>query len=91
MPDLDLDNVEVEEIEITDDVYSTRCSFNEILKNEEAKAVITKYLGDISENSTLGMMMGIKIDTLATMSDDILNEKILYTLNKELTKVKKSK
>lgn len=89
MPDLDLDNVQVEELEITNDVYSTRCSFNEILKNEEAKAVITKYLGDISENSTLGMMMGIKIDTLATMSEDILNEKILYTLNRELTKIKK--
>jgi len=90
MPDLDLDNVEVEEIQITDDVYSTRCSFNEILKNEEAKAVITKYLGDISENSTLGMMMGIKIDTIATMAENILTEKILYTLNKELIKIKKS-
>ncbi len=89
MPELDLDNIQVEELEITDDVYSTRCSFNEILKNEEAKAVITKYLGDISENSTLGMMMEIKIDTLATMSEDILNEKILYTLNRELTKIKK--
>lgn len=91
MPDLDLDNVEVEEIEITDDVYSTHCSFNELLKNEEAKAVLTKYLGDISGNSTLGMMMGIKIDTIATMAEDILTEKVLYTLNKELTKIKKSK
>ena len=90
MPDLDLDNVEIEELKIADDVYSTRCSFKEILKNEEAKAVITKYLGDISENSTLGMIMGIKIDTIATMAEEILTDKLLYALNKELTKIKKS-
>ena len=90
MPDLDLDNVEVEEIQITADVYSTRCSLNEILKNEEGKAVLTKYLGDISESSTLGMLMGMKIDTIATMAEDILTEKVLYALNRELTKIKKS-
>ena len=90
MPDLELDNVEIEEIEITNDVYSTRCSFDEIIKNEEAKAVITKYLGDFSENPMFGMMKGMKIDTLATMAEEILTEKILYTLNRELTKIKKS-
>ena len=54
MPELGLD-VEVEEIEITDDVYSTRCSLKEILENEEGKAVLTKYLGDFSENPRIGM------------------------------------
>jgi len=91
MPDIDLGEVEVEELEITANVYSTRCSLNEILKNEEAKAVITKYLGNVSENSTLGMMMGVKIDTIATMAEDILTNKLLYTINKELIKIKKSK
>ena len=33
----------------------------------------------------------MKIDTLATMAEDVFNEKMLYTLNKELTKIKKSK
>ena len=60
------------------------------LENEEAKAVLTKYLGDISENPMFGMMKGMKIDMLATMAEEIFNEKILYTLNKELTKIKKS-
>ena len=36
---------------ITDDVYSTRCSLEELMENEEAKAVLEKYLGDIRRTS----------------------------------------
>ena len=90
MPELDLDSIEVEELEITNDVYSTRCSLKEILENEEGKAVLTKYLGDFAENPGIGMALGMKIDVLATMAEDVFNEKMLYTLNKELTKIKKS-
>lgn len=87
----DLGEVQVEEIEITNDVYSTRCTLKEILENEESKEIITKYLGDFSENPSIAMALGMTIDTLSSMADDIFNEKMLYTLNKELTKIKKSK
>ncbi len=43
MPE-DLGDVEIEELEITDDVYSTRCTFGELFENAEAKAVLQKYL-----------------------------------------------
>jgi len=85
----ELGDVQVEEIEITNDVYSTRCTLKEILENEEGKAVLTKYLGDFSENPGIAMALGMKIDTLATMAEDMFNEKMLYTLNKELIKIKK--
>ena len=87
----DLGEVEVEEIEITNDVYSTRCTLKEILENEESKIILTKYLGDFSENPSIAMALGMTIDTLSSMAEDIFNEKMLYTLNKELTKIKKSK
>lgn len=90
MPDLDLDSIEIEELDITNDVYSTRCSFKEIYENEEAKAVIIKLLGDISENPMFGMMQTMKIDSLAAMAEDLFNEKMLYSINKELTKIKKT-
>ena len=51
MPEDHLADVEVEEIEITDDVYSTRDSFNTLMENEEANAVIEKYLGNILRTS----------------------------------------
>ena len=41
----DLGDVEIEEIEITDDVYSTRSTLGELLENKETKEVIKKYLG----------------------------------------------
>ena len=87
----ELGDVQVEEIEITNDVYSTRCTFNEILENEQGKAVLNKYLGDFSQKPMFEMMKGMKITTLATMAEDVFNEKMLYTLNKELIKIKKSK
>ncbi len=85
----DLGDVEIEEIEITDDVYSTRCTFNEIMKNDEAKAILKKYLGDFEENSMFVMMQGMKIDMLASMAEDMFNEKMFFSINKELTKIKK--
>ncbi len=35
MPDQDLDDIEIEELEITDDVYSTDSSLGDLLKNKE--------------------------------------------------------
>jgi len=45
----DLGDVKVEEIIITQNVYSTQCTFKELMENEETKAVLIKYLGDFSE------------------------------------------
>lgn len=86
----DLDDVNVEEIIITDDVYSTRCSLGELLEHEETKGIIHKNLVGIEEHSMLGMAERMSIDNLAELAPEDFNEKILYLLNKELTKIKKS-
>ena len=40
----ELGDVEMEELVITDDVYSTRCTVGELFKNEETKEIVTTYL-----------------------------------------------
>jgi len=90
MPESEGEDIEIEEIEITDDVYSTRCTFRDLMANEETKAIVIKYLGDISEKPMYGMMEGMKIDTIASMAEDMFTEKMMYILNRELTKIKKS-
>lgn len=89
MPELDLNDVEIGELEITDSVYSTRCSFKEIYENPKAKAIMDKYIGDISDKPMYEMIKTMKINSLVSMAEDMFNEKMVYSLNKELIKIKK--
>ncbi|URN95594.1 MAG: beta galactosidase jelly roll domain-containing protein [Candidatus Pristimantibacillus lignocellulolyticus] len=86
----DTTDVVVEELVITDDVYSTKCTIGTIMENEEAKAVVTKHLGDFTQHPMFPMAQGFSFDMLATMASEVFSEKLLYMLNKELTKIKKS-
>ncbi|MCM8711711.1 glycoside hydrolase family 2 protein [Clostridium sp. SYSU_GA19001] len=86
----DLSDVVVEDIDITGDVYSTRCTFEEIMKNEEAKKVLRKYLGKMDEHPSFAMIRWMSIDRISTLAKDVYNEKMMYMLNKELTKIKKN-
>jgi beta-galactosidase len=89
MPDLDGD---IEDLQFTDDVYSTRCTFKELFENKDAEMVLNKYLGEsFRERPTYSMTQGFKIDTLAEMAPEHFTEKLLYALNRELTKIKKNK
>ncbi|WP_042460852.1 glycoside hydrolase family 2 protein [Neobacillus dielmonensis] len=89
MPDLN-DDVEIEELTITEDVYSTRDTVERLLQNEQAKEVLEKYLGSkFADSPSFGMMKSMKLDVLATMAEDVLTDKVLYRLNRELTKIKK--
>ncbi|TWD99587.1 beta-galactosidase [Neobacillus bataviensis] len=85
----DIEDVEVEEIEITDDVYSTHDTFKVLMENEETKAILEKYLGNFTEHPMYGMAAGMQIDFIASMAPEQFTEKMMYTLNKELTKVQK--
>lgn len=85
----DLEEVTVEELNICGDVYSTSCSFKELMKNEKAKNVLLKYLGDFTSNPMYSMMEGMKINMVASMAEDIFTEKVMYILNKELSQIKK--
>ncbi len=86
----DLSDVVIEELEITDDVFSTRCTIGELYENEEAKAVLRKYLGKIDEHPSFTMTLGFTIDTISTMARDVYTDEMLYMLNKELIQIKKA-
>lgn len=86
----DLSDIIVEELEITDDVYSTRCTHREILENEETKVIFRKYFGKLDEHPMFSMTLSMTIDAVASMDKDKYNEKLIYMLNKDLTQVKKS-
>ncbi|MEH7492014.1 glycoside hydrolase family 2 protein [Neobacillus niacini] len=86
----DFDDVEIEEIEITDDVYSTRCTFGDLVKNEEAKAVLRKYMGKLDEHPSFSMTVGMTVEQVSYMAKEIYTEKMMYMLNKDLTRIKKA-
>jgi beta-galactosidase len=85
----EIEDVEVEELEITDDVYSTRDTFKGLMENEETKAILEKYLGNFTEHPMYGMAAGMQVDFIASMAPEQFTDKMMYTLNKELTKVQK--
>lgn len=90
MPEDANDDLEMEELEITPDVYSTRDTIATLMENEQAYVVLKKYMGDLSENPMFDMLKGLKIDMLASLSDDI-SDQFIYRLNKELIEIKKLK
>jgi beta-galactosidase len=88
MPEMD---GTIEPLEITDDVYSTRCTFKELYEHPDAAAVLDRFFGeDFRSKPTYSMTQGFKIEMLAEMAPDHFNEKLLYALNRELTKIKKT-
>jgi beta-galactosidase len=86
----DLGDVVVEELKITEDVYSTGCTLGELAKNEEAMAVLKKYLAKMIDSPMFAMTQGMTIDMLSSMASDVFTEKFMYILNSELSKIKKA-
>jgi beta-galactosidase len=86
----DFSEVVIEEIEITDDVYSTRCTFGDLVKNEETKGVLRKYMGKLDEHPMFAMTLGMTVEQVASMAKEVYTEKMMYMLNKDLTRIKKS-
>lgn len=86
----DLEEVQIEELEIKEDVYSTASTIGELFKNQDTKAILNKYLSGFSdEHPMYEMAQGMSIDMLATMAEEILTEKVMFILNRELSKILK--
>lgn len=85
----DLDDVEIEDIEISDEFYSTKCSFGELFENPETKKIMEKFFPGFEDHPMFGMAQGMKIDQIAEMAPEKFDDKLLYSLNKELIKIKK--
>ncbi|WP_336772532.1 glycoside hydrolase family 2 protein [Paenibacillus sp. MMO-58] len=89
----DLDDVIIEDIEITDDVYSTKVVLRELLANDEAKAIVEKYLDKLLkriEGSMNEMVLSMNLESLTSFSHDDRKEKLLYRMNQELTKISRA-
>jgi beta-galactosidase len=84
-----LDDVEIEDIEISDEFYSTNCSFGELFENPETKKIMEKFFPGFEDHPMFGMAQGMKIDQIAEMAPEKFDDKLLYSLNKELIKIKK--
>ncbi|MGO4374470.1 glycoside hydrolase family 2 protein, partial [Paenibacillus sp. MCAF20] len=81
---------ELAELQITDDVYSTRCTFKELFANKDAEIVLNKYIGEgFRDVPQYPMMQGFTIDMLAGMAPENFPDKLLFAINKELTIIKK--
>lgn len=85
----DTSDIVVEDLVITDDVYSTKYSIGDLMKNEEAKAVVMKHLGDFVEHPMFPMAQGMSFNMMSNMAGEVFTDKLLYLLNKELTKIKR--
>lgn len=85
----DLSDVVVDELEIPEGVFSTYCTFKEILENEEAKAVLRKYQGNVDEHPMFKMIVDMTVDASANMQPDENTAKKLYMMNKEFIQIKK--
>lgn len=88
MPEIDED-IEIEDIEISNDYYSTRCTLEELYANDETKEVIRKYFKGFEEHPMFEMAQGMTIDLLADMDSETFSKQMIYLLNKELGKIKK--
>ena len=85
----ELEDVKIEELVITDDVLSTRCTLGEIASNPEGMAVLDKYLGKLVKHPMFKMAKGMTVDTISQMASDFFTEEFMYTLNRDLIKIKR--
>lgn len=82
-------DVEITELDIPDDVFSSASRICDILENEAATSVLNKYFSRLLASPMLGMMKNSSIDDLSKMLDDAIDKKLIFILNKELSKIKK--
>ncbi|RTE09192.1 glycoside hydrolase family 2 protein [Paenibacillus whitsoniae] len=88
-----VEDILMEELEITDDVFSTKVELRELLANEEAKAIAEKYLDKLfkrMEGSMNDRVLSMNLENLTAFSQDPRKEKLLYLMNKELIKINRS-
>lgn len=78
-----------EDIVITDDVYSSKDKIADLMENDETKAVLSKFFGDMEASPMYEMMSGMSLEMLASMDEETLNPKLLDRLNRRLTKISK--
>jgi Beta-galactosidase/beta-glucuronidase len=85
------EDIEMEELVITDDVFSTRCTIREMMNHPEARLIVEKYLGaNFVDNPMYEMAAGMSMELIAGMASEVFTDKVMYRINKELTTISKA-
>lgn len=82
-------DIEITELDITDDVYSTATSIADILDHEEAARILRKYCPNLVDSPMISMISKGNLDDLNKQFDLGIDERLLFLLNKELIQIEK--
>lgn len=82
-------DIEITALDIPDDVFSSATRICDILENEKASIILNKYFSKLLASPMIGMIKTSSIDDLFKMLDESIDEKLIFMLNKELSKIKK--
>ena len=80
-------NVVVEELSITGDVFSINSTFSDIMMNPKAHEVMNSILRGIENHPQFHQIQYKTIEEMSRVSPSLFNEKVLFLLNKSLSTI----
>ena len=82
-------SVQIEELTLTDDVFSINTSFSDILMNSQARGILNRILPGLEKHPQFHLIQYKTIEEMSRVAPSHFNEQVLYLLNKSLSAVKK--
>lgn len=82
-------NMQIEELAITDDVFSINTSFSDILMNSQARGILNSILPGLEKHPQFPLIQYKTIEEMSRVAPGHFTESVLYLLNKSLSTVKK--
>lgn len=77
-------NVVVEELTISGNVFSINSTFSDIMMNSKAREAMTSILRGIENHPQFNQIQSKTIEEMSRVSPALFNEKVLFLLNKSL-------
>jgi len=82
-------NVQIEELAVTDDVFSINTSFSDILMNSQARGILNSILPGLEKHQHFHLIQYKTIEEMSRVAPGHFTESVLYLLNQKLSAVKK--
>ncbi|MEK5208868.1 hypothetical protein [Psychrobacillus sp. FSL H8-0510] len=82
-------NVQIEELAVTDDVFSINTSFSDILMNSQARGILNSILPGLEKHQHFHLIQYKTIEEMSRVAPVHFTESVLYLLNQKLSAVKK--
>ncbi|MEI4770646.1 hypothetical protein WAX74_13505 [Psychrobacillus sp. FJAT-51614] len=80
-------NVVVEEVTITGNVFSINSSFSDIIMNSKAREAMYSILRGIENHPQFHQIQNKSIEEMSRIAPSLFNEQVLYLLNKSLSTI----